>query len=338
MVARTLAYLFGFGALLLLATLLLPDSDERQTGELVAVAGVAIGAALVLIIGYDSLPAGLLRSAPFLGSVLVGFVIYYADPADSPAYAMYMAWVLVAASLFLEPRLILTHGLLAVAVYAVALVAQDAPLGELGVQIAMMVGTVMAITFVMVGIGTHVRRAMGRLESAAQTDPLTRLPNRRAFDDAFRRELARAERTGAPLGVVIIDLDGFKRFNDQRGHQEGDRALSRLGIVLEEKTRAIDLTARIGGEEFALLVPDCDTPGGLALAERLRRAVEVEFGDDGSLTASCGVASHPSDGDTAPALIAAADRALYEAKRRGRNRVVGAGQLPPDLRIVSGGP
>ncbi len=334
MAARTLAYLFGLGALLLLATLLLPDSDQRHTGELVIIAGAAMVVAVGLIAGYDRLPAGLLRFAPFVGTILVGLVIYHSDPADSAAYAMYLAWILIAASLFLETKLIMVHGLLAVAVYATALLAQDPLVNGIGVRIMMTTGTVIATAIVMGGIGRHMRGVMGRLESAAHTDPLTGLPNRRALDDAFDRELARAERTKTPLGVVILDLDGFKRFNDERGHLAGDRALERLGLVLADKTRAVDQAARIGGEEFALLVPDCDTTGGLALAERLRRAVEVEFGGDGSLTASCGVASHPDHGDTPAALLAAADGALYEAKRRGRNRVMAAGHTPPDLWAV----
>jgi diguanylate cyclase (GGDEF)-like protein len=175
---------------------------------------------------------------------------------------------------------------------------------------------------------------MSQLHSAAQTDPLTGLLNRRALDDSFSRELARAERAGEPLGVVILDLDGFKKFNDDRGHQEGDRALQRLGLVLADKTRAGDVMARIGGEEFALLVPNSDTPGVLVLAERLRRGVEVEFGGDGRLTASCGVASYPANGTSPASLIAAADRALYKAKRQGRNRVVAAPEGAPDLRVV----
>ena len=337
MVTNTLAVLFGFGGLLLLATLLLPDPGQRRTVELAIVAGLAMCFALGLVAGRDALSLGLLRGVPFLGTVLVGLVVYYADPATADTYAMYFIWVLVAATLFLEMRLIVVHGLLALAVYAAALLAHGSPDSGFGVMIAMMAGTVVTTTVVTGGIGRYVGDVMGQLDSAAHTDPLTGLPNRRALDGAFVRELARAARTKASLGVVILDIDGFKRFNDERGHLEGDRALQRLGLVLTERTRAVDQAARIGGEEFALLVPDCDTRGGLELAERLRRAIEVEFGAAGGLTASCGVASHPAHGDTPAALFAAADDALYEAKRRGRNRVVTAGSAAPELRVVSAG-
>ena len=334
MIARILGSLFVLGSLLLLTTLLLPDAPGRRTSELAIIAGASCVCALILIASYDRIPLTVLTFVPFAGTVLVGFVIYYSDPSHVTAYAMYFAWVLVAASLFLDARLILMHGVLAVAVYAGALGAAGHIEAGFTLGIVMLTGSVFATTLAMGSIGHHVRIVMAQLHSAAQTDSLTGLLNRRAFDDAFGRELARAQRAGDPLGVVILDLDGFKRFNDNRGHQEGDLALQRLGLVLADKTRAGDVMARIGGEEFALLVPNSDTPGVLVLAERLRRGVEVEFGGDGNLTASCGVASYPANGETSAALVTAADRALYKAKRQGRNRVVAAPEGAPDLRVV----
>lgn len=160
-------------------------------------------------------------------------------------------------------------------------------------------------------------------DRAARTDALTGQLNRRALEAGFESELARARRTGRPCGLVLIDLDGFKRYNDANGHPAGDAALRRIGRVLGEGTRATDTVARLGGEEFAMLTPECDTAGALALAERLRRAIEVEFsGVTPPLTASCGVSSHPADGPERPDLISAADRALYRAKADGRNRAV----------------
>jgi len=138
------------------------------------------------------------------------------------------------------------------------------------------------------------------------------------------------------MGVVMLDLDGFKRFNDQHGHQAGDAALQRLSQVLVDATRAIDHVGRVGGEEFAILAPESATAGTLALAERLRRAVEVEFSGMGGLTASCGVASFPDDGADRYKLVGAADRALYEAKARGRNCAVAAGSRKPSAPVAAG--
>ena len=119
-----------------------------------------------------------------------------------------------------------------------------------------------------------------------------------------------------------------RTFNDEYGHPAGDAALERLSHALVDATRAIDHVGRVGGEEFAILAPESSTAGTLALAERLRRAVEIEFSGFGGLTASCGVASYPNNGSDRYALVAAADRALYEAKARGRNRAVASDAKP----------
>ena len=160
----------------------------------------------------------------------------------------------------------------------------------------------------------------------AVTDPLTELANRRRFMAALGTELQRAERFGELVAVVLADIDNFKAVNDTFGHQTGDRVLAAFADVLRERVRDIDLAARLGGEEFAVLLPGTDLAGGERLAERLRDAVERLRlpGADGarvSITASFGVAAYPESA-TAGDLLAAADAALYAAKLRGKNRVV----------------
>jgi diguanylate cyclase (GGDEF)-like protein len=199
----------------------------------------------------------------------------------------------------------------------------------------MMAGTVLVLSIIMGGIAGQLRQVLNQLEAAASTDPLTGLLNRRALEEAFDVELSRAGRGRFGVGVVMLDLDGFKRFNDQHGHQAGDAALQRLSHVLTDATRAIDHAGRVGGEEFAILAPESSTAGTLALAERLRRAVEIEFSGMGGITASCGVASYPENGLDRYALIGAADRALYEAKALGRNRAVASSDISPDSGAVS---
>jgi diguanylate cyclase (GGDEF)-like protein len=170
---------------------------------------------------------------------------------------------------------------------------------------------------------------MRRLERLSMVDPLTGLGNRRAFDRAIDIELARSRRGGLPLGLVVLDVDHFKRFNDTHGHPAGDRALAAVGACLAGIGRREDSACRIGGEEFALLLPGAGDAAAAEVAERVRRAVEAISLPEGTVTVSLGVAS--TMGDTAPStLVAEADRRLYEAKRKGRNRVVsGAGALFP---------
>ena len=275
---------------------------------------------------------------PAIGTILSSFSIYYAGAEASAAYAMYMAWVVIAASLFLDTRLILAHGVLSIAAYAFVLSLLEGTDGLDGLRITMMAGTVLILAIVMVVIAGQLRQVLHQLEAAASTDPLTGLLNRRALEEAFDVELARAGRGRFGVGVVMLDLDGFKNFNDQHGHQAGDAALQRLSHALTEGTRAIDHVGRVGGEEFAILAPESSTAGTLALAERLRRAVEIEFSGMGGLTASCGVASYPENGTDRYALIGAADGALYEAKALGRNRAVASSRRSVEIRLLAPAP
>ena len=164
------------------------------------------------------------------------------------------------------------------------------------------------------------------VQRQAVTDELTELPNRRRFMETLEAEVRRAERFGAPLGLVLFDLDDFKLVNDRHGHQVGDLVLKKTGEVLLERVREVDLAARLGGEEFAVLVPGTDLAGAVSLAESLRQALsEAAVAGAGEadvrITASFGVTEHSRE-RTASDLLAAADGALYRAKDAGKNRVV----------------
>lgn len=166
------------------------------------------------------------------------------------------------------------------------------------------------------------------LSQLAATDALTGLPNRRQFDATLHKEWYRALRDGAPLGLLMIDIDRFKSLNDLFGHQAGDAFLSRVGAVIRDNVRrAADMAARFGGEEFAVVLPGTAASGALEIAETIRRAVaaadysQVVAGGY-PMSVSIGVAATvPLAGSGAGALVHSADAALYQAKRNGRNRV-----------------
>ena len=160
------------------------------------------------------------------------------------------------------------------------------------------------------------------LSRLALTDPLTGLANHRALYQTLRRELAQASRYSFPLSVVLLDLDGFKRVNDLFGHPYGDEVLRQVARMATEACRGMDLPARLGGEEFVLVLPHAPKLAALQVAERLRRRIEETSLEEGlRLSASFGVAVSPDDGSTPDALIRAADEAMYRAKRAGGNRV-----------------
>jgi diguanylate cyclase (GGDEF)-like protein len=181
------------------------------------------------------------------------------------------------------------------------------------------VASMAVIAIVVRGLAARNARLVARLTLESRIDPLTGLLNRRGLEERFAVELARAKRDRRPLAVVAVDIDHFKRINDDHGHQAGDRALVWLAAMLCEQTRGADIVARVGGEEFVIVLPGSDGASTLEFAERLRRA--IEDGDaEIALTISAGVASALAP-STAHTLLDAADRALYAAKHAGRNRV-----------------
>src|SRR6185312_9476993 len=155
-----------------------------------------------------------------------------------------------------------------------------------------------------------------RLLHEAQTDWLTGLHNHRVFHERLHDELERAERYGRPVSLISFDLDDFKLLNDVHGHQEGDLVLRRVAAAAREELRGSDLACRVGGEEFAIILPEA---GKRAAADRLCARVRALPGAR-AVTVSCGVAGYPADAADATELVAGADAALYAAKERGKDR------------------
>jgi diguanylate cyclase (GGDEF)-like protein/PAS domain S-box-containing protein len=182
---------------------------------------------------------------------------------------------------------------------------------------------------VIVGIAediTEKKRLEGELHRLATTDVLTQSSNRRHFFECARREFEHACRFGSPLAFLLLDLDDFKKINDQYGHQVGDQVLQRLAQCGTNTLRRGDLFGRIGGEEFAALFPGCEQDVALQVAERLQREVQrlgfVHEGRSFGITVSQGLTSLLATDVSLDALYARADAAMYVAKRQGKNQIV----------------
>jgi diguanylate cyclase (GGDEF)-like protein/putative nucleotidyltransferase with HDIG domain len=318
--ARSLMYLFAAGGAVTLISLLIPTVHD---GPRIAITGAsAFGIAALLFLVYDRVPVWGFQVFLAAGTVLVEWTIYASGDTTSP-YAMFYFWIAIYAFYFLTRfRASLQMAFIGIAYSAVIVSNGDVHTTPVIHWLFVTSTLVVAGAFIGVQRG-HVDRLIDRLSSAARTDSLTGLVNRRGFEELFDTELERARRGDRPLSVIVGDLDGFKAINDRYGHAAGDRALEKLSQILQGVKRRVDTAARVGGEEFAVIAPDSDHHAAYILAERIRREVREAFaGEQFPLTISLGVATFPRHGATTEALIGGADEALYAAKKLGRDRTV----------------
>jgi diguanylate cyclase (GGDEF)-like protein len=196
--------------------------------------------------------------------------------------------------------------------------------------------TLRTVSAELTGSRGELERTRGRLAAAERLtliDPLTGVWNRRYLERAFREQVKRHTRFDSIFGVLVIDIDRFKRINDRHGHAIGDAVLTEVAHTIDGSVRGdIDVLARFGGEEFVVVLPETDRAGAVVAAEKIRTLIaDSAFESDGSpvsVTVSIGVAACPEDGADESELLAAADAALYRAKASGRNRTVAAGATP----------
>ncbi len=205
------------------------------------------------------------------------------------------------------------------------------------------------VLFLMLGVALAwslartLTRLHGRVAEQAVTDPLTGLWNRRHMADTLEREVARARRFGHPISLIIIDVDDFKQINDREGHLQGDIVLEAVADAVREGTRLIDVPARYGGDELAVILVETDREGALIVGERLAdsmRGLRVPLSEGGTMgvTISLGVATIPDSADSLNSLVDAADRALLRAKRAGKNQIRAAAATRPGDQVDEGAP
>jgi len=174
---------------------------------------------------------------------------------------------------------------------------------------------------------TSLKRAHNELEQLVMLDPLTRILNRRGLDQRLNQEVENAAKAGYSIAVLMMDIDNFKHFNDQHGHQSGDDCLRHVAETISQCARSDDIVARYGGEEFCVVIPRIDEEGAYGIAQRIREfvksaTIQVE-GTQAKVTLSIGLAmSIPGKNQEAVMLLARADKALYQAKLQGRDRVI----------------
>jgi diguanylate cyclase (GGDEF)-like protein/putative nucleotidyltransferase with HDIG domain len=321
---RSLGALFVAAGGVSLLTLLVPTAAGTGVAAIALVAALAVVSGLTMIALAARLPRrdAWVSATLAFGTVLISLVVIANHSVASP-YALIYVWVGFDAFFFFHGRTAWGHLVFAAVAYAVALVlggerGQD----EVG-RWLMTIGTVGAIGTLAYLLKERSTRLIAQLSDVAQTDALTGLLNRRGFEERIGHELSRMRRTGGSVSLIIGDLDHFKTVNDRFGHHRGDEALQRFSEIAQSTTRGIDGAARIGGEEFALVLPDTDEHGAYLLAERLRRRVRDGLSEFGSaLSVSFGVATFPRHADDADDLLRCADQALYLAKRLGRDRSV----------------
>src|SRR4051795_6433694 len=318
--ARALSSLFIAGAFIGFVSLLLPHPSDTNIAGIATICGLALLVGVGLALERGRLPHWAFPAACYAGTALISLALYFSDRADSP-YSFYFVLVAMFAAYFLSVRQLVLQVVVVAIAYPVVLGVLDATDEHPAQRWLLTIWTVMVVGVFIAILRQRMTGLIWRLSDAASTDPLTRLLNRRGFRDVFELELERSRRSGRPCALLMGDLDHFKRVNDLFGHPAGDERLRKFARVLDAGKRRIDAVGRMGGEEFALLLPETDEHGAYVIAERLRHKVREAFAPDQvALTVSFGVAAFPRHGATRDQLLQAADQALYVAKELGRDR------------------
>ncbi len=294
-----------------------------QESETEAYAGVAISAvlfavALALSRVRRTVPDAVYHVVNALGTLAVTAALA-TNVSKNTDDEMFYLWTPLFAFYFFPLRGALAHLTLTAVAYAAVIATRPDAAPEDSVRWFVTLTTITVAGLLMRYQGRFQQTMIEQLAVSARTDPLTGLLNRDGFAETLSAQMSRAQRQGVSFGLVLSDIDHFKKINDTHGHGAGDEVLRRVSGVLAEATRGSDRPARLGGEEFAVLASNADAKESLEIAERLRHLV-LATGEPHPVTMSFGVAVYPDDAVTADDLLACADRALYRAKTSGRNQ------------------
>jgi diguanylate cyclase (GGDEF)-like protein len=319
--AQALAALYAAGATLALLTIALPHSRKANDLALLLIVGNAYAVGALLFSRASTLSKRVLPLALLWGTTLITLVAYFSGQTPSPLVFFYV-WVFLYASYVLTAKETAVQMAYAGLAYG-ALLALREPSGGIAEWWLVGMGTLAVTALLIRSLRGRVESLIGRLYESARTDPLTGLTNRSGFRELLDLELERARRASSEMTLLIGNLDRFKEVNDRAGREAGDTALRRVAKALREGKRQLDGLARVGGEEFALVLPDTGGTEGMMVAERLRERVSEELAEGSvPVTISFGVASFPTHGHTASSLVRAAEEALYAAKLAGTDRSV----------------
>jgi diguanylate cyclase (GGDEF)-like protein len=310
--------MFVLGSATLLATLPMPDPNTSDHPAIKIIAALSIlGAGFVWL--FRPGRRWVSRIAVTYGILLVSALMAVTRPIEATPF--FYLWPMVFSAYFCSRREVLADLALMWVTLGLALFIWSHDPMKLAMFVAAGVSVTLT-TLVVKLLADHVSAVISQLVRAADTDYLTGLRNRRAFDIEFHRQCDRALRSGVPLALATFDLDHFKQINDRHGHAAGDRVLCDFAALLERELRGGDTLARVGGEEFAVVLFGVGLEDGVAFAERIGRELGERAGAEGpALSASAGVAALSERQRTPESLLLAADRALYAAKDAGRRRV-----------------
>ena len=334
LIARTFGTLYAVGGSVGVATLAVGEGAAQHRLAFAALCALALVLGAVCFVGYRRLPIRFFHLLALLGTGMITAAIATSAPGAEPVYGIFYLWLVFLAFLVLRARAAFLQLLAAAIAYGVVLYVRDAPFA--GTLLLTSVASLMTIGGIMAIVRSRLESMAAELASDAATDPVTELANRRGFDNRFALEVERARRTNRPLSLVICDLDRFKQVNDRLGHEEGDRALRGASAAIEHAIRSADTVARLGGEEFGVVLPDTPVGEAYRIAERMRAAIATAFdGYSFPLTASCGVACLGGEIDDSLQLFRAADAAMYASKRAGRDCTTTHAGGPAPLRDAS---